>query len=248
MGKIRIGTSNGHMPGNKSSFPREFRKTTRLHYYSRIFNSIEVNSTFYKTPLHSTFEKWAAEVPDDFRFTTKFSKEVSHAKESKYDPVLIAKFLEAASGLGNKKGCMLIQFPGKVNLQYFNHVEKILGLFRDHEASEGWQLAMEFRNQSWYISETIEMLNEHNTAMVIHDFSKAKISANTGSANFVYIRFHGPTGNYRDSYTEQVLDEKVSMIKELLYSGKDVYTYFNNTMGGAFENARYLQIKIISGQ
>ena len=59
------------------------------------------------------------------------------------------------------------------------------------------------------------------------------------------MRFHGPTGNYRDSYSHHVLDEKAEQIREYLKTGKDVYVYFNNTAGNAFENARYLQSKLI---
>jgi len=81
--------------------------------------------------------------------------------------------------------------------------------------------------------------------MVLHDFSKAKISTIMDNADFVYLRFHGPAGNYRDSYSDHSLDEKAEQIKEFIQSGKDVYVYFNNTIGNAFENARYLQSKLI---
>lgn len=234
------------MPGNKSTFPPEYRNSTRLHYYSSIFNSIEVNGTFYKTPLRSTFERWAAEVPDDFRFTIKFTKEISHAKTLRYDPATIIHFMDAASGLGIKKGSLLIQFPGKIDLEYFNHVEDILEQLRMNNTSQDWRIAIEFRNESWYVGETIELLEEHNAAMVMHDYRKAKVLSDTGTANFTYIRFHGPAGNYRDSYDENTLDEKVAMISAMLHAGKDVYAYFNNTMGGAFENAVYLKQKLLN--
>ena len=71
---IRIGTSNGHLPGNKITFPPPFQLKSRLHYYSTLFNSIEVNSCFYKTPLRSTYEKWVQDVPEDFGFTLKLSR------------------------------------------------------------------------------------------------------------------------------------------------------------------------------
>ena len=74
-----------------------------------------------------------------------------------------------------------------------------------------------------------------------YDFSKGKILSYSGNANFIYMRFHGPTGNYRDSYSDRTLNERAEMIKELLRSGKDVYAYFNNTAGNAFENAKYLR-------
>ena len=247
IGKIRIGTSNGHLPGNKQSFPPDYQLKSRLHYYSSIFNTIEVNSCFYKTPLRSTYEKWAADVPDDFQFTLKLTKDITHAKELKGDLACMDSFLHAAGGTGNKKGCLLIQFPGKISLEHFTQVENILEQLHVHDPSYEWRRAIEFRNESWYVGETTELLNEYNATMVLHDFPKAKVSAFAGKANFVYLRFHGPTGNYRESYSDRILDEKSEMINAFLQTGKDVYAYFNNTAGNAFENARYLQSKFNRG-
>lgn len=242
-GKIRIGTSNGHMTGNKSTFPPAYQLKSRLHYYSTIFNTIEVNSCFYKTPLRSTYEKWTADVPEDFQFTLKLSRDITHAKNLGDDLACMNNFLQAAAGTRNKKGCLLIQFPGKINLEHFGQVEHILGELKQYDPHDEWRRAIEFRNDSWYVGETTEMLNEFNAAMVLHDFSKARISTWAGNANFVYMRFHGPSGNYRDSYTNEALDEKAEMIRAYVEAGKDVYAYFNNTAGNAFENARYLQNK-----
>ena len=248
IGTIRIGTSDGHMPGNKSTFPPSFQLKSRLHYYSTLFNSIEVNSCFYKTPLFSTYERWANDVPEDFTFTLKLSKDISHAKELSEDLACMNSFLQAATGTGNKKGCLLIQFPGKITLDHFNQVEQILHRLRELDPDNEWRKAIEFRNDSWYIGETDELLNKYEATLVLHDFPKGKISAVRGNANFVYMRFHGPTGNYRDSYSHHALDEKAEQIRGFLETGKDVYAYFNNTAGNAFENARYLQSKLIKQQ
>ena len=124
-GKIMMGTSNGQLPGNKSTFPPAFQLKSRLHYYSIFFNSIEVNSCFYKTPLRSTYEKWVQDVPGDFGFTLKLTRDITHAKELTGD-LDCMQFLQSARGTGNKKGCLLIQFPGKINLEHFNQVERIL--------------------------------------------------------------------------------------------------------------------------
>ena len=241
IGKIRIGTSNGYMPGNKLTFPPAYQLRSRLHYYSTFFNTIEVNSCFYKTPLRSTYEKWTNDVPEDFQFTLKLSKDITHAPDLSGDLACMNGFFGAATGTGNKKGCLLIQFPGKINLEHFNQVENILEELRLKDPSDEWRKAVEFRNSSWYIRETTELLNEFNATMVLHDFAKARISTKSDDSNFVYMRFHGPTGNYRDSYSDAALDEKAGIIREFVRTGKDVYAYFNNTAGNAFENARYLQ-------
>ena len=234
------------MPGNKSTFPPSYQLKSRLHYYGTLFNTIEVNSCFYKTPQRSTYEKWANDVGEDFQFTLKLSKDITHAPDLKSDIACMDNFLQSAMGAGNKKGCILIQFPGKINLEHFTQVEQILEQLRLHDPDHEWRPAVEFRNESWYIRETTELLDEYGATMVLHDFSKAKISNVDTSANFVYMRFHGPTGNYRESYSDYALDEKAEVISEFLRTGKDVYAYFNNTAGNAFENARYLHSKLTS--
>src|SRR4051812_3794263 len=110
-GILRIGTSNVVVPGSKKEYPEAFQAGSRLTYYGSLFNTVEVNSSFYKVPLPKTFERWASEVPDDFRFTVKFWKLVTHTKKLAYDEGNIERFMEAADFLGNKKGCLLVQFP-----------------------------------------------------------------------------------------------------------------------------------------
>lgn len=236
-GTIRIGISNGQMPGNKSSFPPAYRLRSRLHYYSSLFNTIEVNSCFYKTPLRSTYDKWMNDVPDDFQFTLKLSKEITHAKDLTGDLSCMNGFLEAATGVGHKKGCLLIQFPGKITLDHFSKVEEILTMLQEQDKNNEWRKAIEFRHNSWNIAETTELLNEYNATLVLHDFSKGRPSSWSGKADFIYMRFHGPSSNYRDSYSDAFLKEKAAMINQFAKAGKDVYVYFNNTAGNAFENA-----------
>jgi uncharacterized protein YecE (DUF72 family) len=239
-GKLRIGTSNIVVPGNKQSFPTEYQQRSRLRYYASLFNTLEVNSTFYKVPMPATFEKWSMDVPDDFQFTIKLWKEVTHVKELKFDPDNIDHFLNAAARTGKKKGCLLIQFPGKINLDYYNLVEEILQRVDDHDEQDKWRIAVEFRNASWYVNETKELLDEYGASLVLHDIPKGKNFDINKKASFVYIRYHGPTGNYRGSYSDEYLKEQNLAIQRWLKEGKDVYAYFNNTMGIAFDNARTL--------
>ena len=236
-GKCRIGISNVTVPGNKNTFPPAFQLRSRLHYYSTIFNTVEVNRSFYKTPMFSTYEKWALDVPDNFQFSLKMSKEITHAKNLECDNDCLGKFMQAASGIGNKKGCLLIQFPGKISLDYFNRVEEILQELQKHDPGPQWKKAVEFRNPSWYTGETFELLDQYQAVTVLHDFKKAKFTDVSGKGDFVYMRFHGPAGDYGGSYENRYLKSEATRIKRWLAEGKDVYAYFNNTIGSAFENA-----------
>ena len=240
-GIVRIGISNGAIPGNKKSFPPAFQSKSMLNYYSSIFNTIERNSCFYRTPRRATVERWSLDVPADFQFSLKVSKEVTHIKDLEIDLSCINPFITAASGICDKKGCLLIQFPGKISLDHFNKVKMILHELQQQDPRHEWRKAIEFRNASWYIGETAELMDEYKATIVMHDFAKGNISNVMGKAGFIYIRFHGPHGNYRDSYPDHFLNTKARDIKSWLDEGKDVYVYFNNTIGNAYENALTLK-------
>lgn len=243
-GKLNIGTSNIVVPGNKESYPPTFQRKSRLCYYGSFFNSLEVNSSFYKIPMPSTFEKWAMDVPANFTFSVKLWKEITHTKDLKADPAMIDQFLYAANRLGDKKGCLLVQFPGKITIGYYNQVEQILNAINEYNSEDKWRVAVEFRNPSWYVGETFELMDEYGASIVLHDIPKARNVDTNKQATFVFIRFHGPTGDYRGSYSNESLKEYAGKIQDFLKQGKDVYAYFNNTMGSGLENALSLQAMI----
>ena len=112
-GVIRIGISNVVVPANKQAFPPAFQSTSRLHYYSSIFNTVEINRSFYKTPLFSTYEKLARDIPDEFRFSLKMSKEITHAKDLKGDLGSMKSFIHAAGVPVKKKGACFCSFPAR---------------------------------------------------------------------------------------------------------------------------------------
>ena len=154
-GIFRVGTSNITLPGNKQSFPKAFRDKSRLNYYSHLFNTLEVNSSFYKVPLQSTFQKWSVDVPANFQFTVKLWREITHVKDLAFVRNDIKKFFAAADGIDNKKGCLLVQFPGKISLNYFKQVENMLQELSSFDPGSSWRKAIEFRNTTWNTAETL---------------------------------------------------------------------------------------------
>ena len=239
-GIIYIGTSNVVIPGNKGSFPESFKDKSRLNYYSSLFNTVELNSPFYKVPLPSTFEKWADDVPANFKFSIKLWKEITHVKQLDFKPGDVIKFLSAVDRSGDKKGPLLLQFPGKINFDFYSKVAEILGEIKYHQTNNKWQVAVEFRNPDWYVAETMELLDEFDASLVLHDIPKSRNSQLNKNAGFVYLRFHGTNGDYRGTYSDKELQQYARNIKLWAKQGKDVYAYFNNTIGSAFENARTL--------
>jgi uncharacterized protein YecE (DUF72 family) len=229
------------VPGAKHTFPEAYRDKSRLNYYASLFNSLEVNSTFYKLPMARTLEKWAEDVPDDFQFTIKLSKDITHAKGLMYDPDYLAKFMKTVDALGDKKGCLLIQFPASITIPFMKAVESILQEVRQVDKKQTWRLAVEFRHNSWYRESVYSTLERYHASVVIHDMPKSKTPETEQKEDFVFLRFHGIEGDYRGGYHDEHLAARAEDIKLWLKEGKDVYAYFNNTIGDAFDNAMMLR-------
>jgi uncharacterized protein YecE (DUF72 family) len=234
------GLSGLQLPIPKYSYPPEFRDASRLTYYSSFFNSIEVNSSFYKIPMKTTVARWSSSVNEDFKFTFKLFRDITHVKNLAFDSALIEQFLSVISHIGNKRGCLLVQFPPSLKSENIDQLENLLSGIKNADPDHLWNVAVEFRNKSWYNVDVYDMLEAYNAALVLQDIPASAAPIKSTSPNFMYIRFHGPTGNYRGSYTDAFLLEYTEYINEWLSEGKRVYVYFNNTMGDAFANLQTL--------
>jgi uncharacterized protein YecE (DUF72 family) len=236
------GTSGLLLPvPNKEFYPEEFKSKSRLCYYGSLFNSIEINSSFYKMPMASTVARWAMETPEDFKFTFKLWREITHGKGLAYQAEHIHHFFERIDAAGAKKGSLLIQFPGSIKPFHMRELEQLLLRVREADPQQTWNVAVEFRHQTWYQTDTYDMLDALDMGLVLHDKLIAGAAFVDAATDFVYVRFHGPDGNYRGTYEDQFLYEYASYIRDWLREGKRVYTYFNNTMGSAIQNLETLR-------
>src|SRR6185437_334476 len=234
---IYTGTSGLVLPlPNRVSFPPEFHDKSRLEIYASLFNSVEINSSFYKVPMASTVQKWAALVPENFKFTFKLWRDITHNKELLFDPADIGKFMQVIGNVGNKSGCLLIQFPPKISITGTAQLEKLLISVKESDSGHKWNTVIEFRNRSWYHEDIYRLVDQHNCGIVLHDMPASGSSFLDCGVDFVYLRFHGPAGGYRGSYTDDFLYEYAQYIHEWHNDGKEVYVYFNNTMGDAVKN------------
>ncbi len=230
------GTSNIVLPEpNKQAFPVAFREKSRLEYYASLFNSVEVNSSFYKVPMASTVKKWADSVPENFKFTFKLWQEITHNKGNTFNPGAIHRFIQTIDYAGTKKGCLLVQFPPAFTNDKHS-LEKLLSEIRQADPEEQWNVCVEFRNKSWYRDDIYAMLEQYAMALVLHDMPSSATPLTESALDFVYLRFHGPQEGYRGSYTDDFLHEYARYINDWLDDGKTVYAYFNNTMGDAVKN------------
>ena len=229
------GISGLQTPIPKRDFPTEFTDKSRLTYYASLFNSIEINSSFYKIPMAKTLSKWSTEVPDNFRFTFKLWQGVTHNKGLAFNPDDVFKFMEIIGAVGAKKGCLLVQFPPSIIIAQQRQFQLLMDTLREANENQQWKVAVEFRHKSWYNESSYELLESYNAGMVIQDLPASASPFLTTANDFVYLRFHGPNGGYRGSYPDDVLAEYASYIQEW-QEAKTVYAYFNNTMGAAINN------------
>ncbi|HEX8331318.1 MAG TPA: DUF72 domain-containing protein [Segetibacter sp.] len=234
------GTSGLVLPVPQSLYPASFQGKSRLTYYASLFNSVEINSSFYKTPKASTVKNWTESVSDHFRFTFKLSKSITHAKGLDFNPEDLRLFMETINNIGNKKGYILVQFPPGLKIEKLDQLQKLILSVKACDPDRDWEVAIEFRSPSWYQQEVYDLLNQHNISMVIHDLPASKTPLIDSPVCSKYLRFHGPGGRYRGSYTEQFLLEYAQYIKLWTSEGKMVYCYFNNTMGDAVNNLQEL--------
>jgi len=234
------GLSGLQLPVPQRLYPAPFEKASRLTYYASLFNSIEFNNSFYRIPKAATVAKWAASVPEEFRFTFKLWRGITHNKRLIFNEEEVTAFFNAISEVKNKKGCLLLQFPPSLGREQSDQLGSLLNCINELNTSEGWKVAVEFRNRSWYHEQVYDLLHRHKAALVIHDMPKSATPLVNHSSDLVYIRFHGPTGNYRGSYTDDFLNEYATCINEWIAEGSTVHIYFNNTMGDAFNNLKTL--------
>lgn len=236
-GSFYSGTSGLVLPfRNKQSCPPEFHDKPRLAYYASLFNSLEVNSSFYKVPMAATVKKWADGVPDGFKFTYKLWRDITHNKELVFNPADVDRFMQVIAHAGDKKGCLLIQFPPSIKIGSVHQLQKLLISINSADPAHEWKIAVEFRNSNWYHEDIYRLLDEHNAGMVLHDMPASFAPLMETEADFIYLRFHGPNGGYRGSYNDAFLAEYAQYIHDWQQDGKEVYAYFNNTMGDAIKN------------
>lgn len=236
-----VGTSGLLMPvPNKTYFPAKFQNKSRLSYYSSLLNSIEINSSFYKIPMATTVTKWALAVPDYFKFTFKFFKEITHQKGLAFDANLVGEFFKIIDHVNDKKGCVLVQLPPSIKINHFAQIRLLIMVLKANNLNNYWNIAFEFRHPSLYCHDVYELLNEFNMGMVLHDKAKSASPFIDFEGDFIYLRLHGPDGNYRGTYGNEFISEYATYINDWLNHKKQVYVYFNNNMGNVYANVKTL--------
>ncbi len=233
---VYIGTSGWHYDHWKGPFyPAGTGSSDFLKLYAEHFRSVEINSSFYRLPDEKTLRTWAATVSEDFIFTVKASRYITHRKKLKDPETTLPKLLERIKVLGERLGPVLFQLPPNWNC----NAERLRDFLK--ALPGGYRYAFEFRDPSWFTAKINGLLKDRNAACCIYDFN-GRQSPRTVTADFVYIRLHGPGGAYEGRYGTVTLQQWTERIHEWRSSGNTVYCYFDNDQAGyAAMNAKELR-------
>lgn len=234
-GKILIGTSGWHYDHWRGSFyPESLPKREWLSYYARQFPCVELNNSFYRLPKTETIATWVEQTPAPFTFIVKASRLITHMKKLRECEAVFANFNKVMKSFGRKLGPVLFQLPPhwSVNLERLQEFLSVLPA-RQH-------FAFEFRDPSWCCDEVYRLLDRHNVATCHSDFDGIEFP-DVVTADFVYVRLHGPTGDYRGSYSHSKLKALAGRISQWRLQKKIIYVFFNNDEAGyAAANAAQL--------
>jgi uncharacterized protein YecE (DUF72 family) len=192
-----------------------------LRYYATIFDTVEINNSFYRLPEAATFRGWRRQVPADFLFSVKGSRFLTHMKRLREPEEPIARLFSRVKALGPTLGPVLFQLPSN-----FHCNAARLREFLD-KLPKRQRHVMEFRHPSWYVPEIFAMLDKRGIALCLHDKRGSEIRE-PRVGPFVYVRFHGTSGHYAGSYGAKALNRWADELKKELAAGRDVIAYFNN--------------------
>lgn len=194
-----------------------------------------MNYSFYHLPRPTTYRKWAASTPEEFVFSLKASRFISHVKRLQDIAEPWRRFVENARALEARLGPILLQLPPS-----FRRDDDRLAAFLE-ESGPGLRLVLEFRHPSWFEAPVYDLLRRHRAALCIAD-SPRYPRADVVTADFAYLRFHGRTKLFASAYTRTELEREARKIRTWRRSGIEVLAYFNNDAEGhAVANARTLR-------
>jgi uncharacterized protein YecE (DUF72 family) len=223
VGQIRVGCSGWNYQSWRNDFyPPRTPASRWLDHYSTVFDTVEVNSTFYRLAKRDAVQRWVYEqTPRDFLFAIKASRYLTHIRRLQDTGQGVAKLYEPLEPLveSGKLGPVLWQLPGN-----FHRDDERLALALEHLPPG--RHTFEFRHDSWFTEEVYALLREHGVALAIPD-RKGVEFPHAMTADFTYVRFHyghrGRRGNYSETELREWADRIAGWARE-----RDVFAYFNN--------------------
>lgn len=239
-----IGTAGWSIAAREAAaFPEH---GTSLERYSRVFGGVEINSSFHRPHRASTWARWAASVPEAFRFAVKIPKTITHQAKLVGADELSAQFARDVEPLGPKLAVLLVQLPPKLGFDADVADRFFTGLRELVEA----EIACEPRNAAWFEAEADSLLARLRVARVAADPALCAAAATPGGwRGLAYWRLHGSPAMYRSAYSGEALDIYAQQIAAVTESGLGAWCMFDNTAASeATGNALALGAKLAGGQ
>lgn len=235
MSKLFIGTSGWSYDSWIGDFyPEGTGKSDMLEYYIEHFDSVEINATFYRLPFENMVKGWKNKAPEDFTYSVKGSRQITHYNRLKDVDEYLDRFLKRIVNLGDPLETIFWQFPPNFKKDA-DRLESFMSML-----PEDLKFAFEFRHTSWLTDEIYDLLDDINAAVVWQSSAEFPDDC-TPTADFIYTRFHGLEGGYKYSYSEEDLKPWADIFQRHLKEGRDAHIYFNNTGGNAAESAEMMR-------
>jgi uncharacterized protein YecE (DUF72 family) len=225
---VTIGTAGWVLPkALHDRFPADGSHLTR---YAAVFNGTEINSSFHRRHRTATYRRWAASVPDHFRFSVKMPKLITHERRLIGADDALRAFLDDAAALGERLGCVLIQLPPSFAFVLADVEPFFQALRKRYDAN----VALEPRHASWFSAYASELLVRYRVARVAADPARVAEAAEPGGwKGLAYWRLHGSPQVYRSPYADAQLAALAGKIRAAEHAAPSVWCIFDNTASGA---------------
>lgn len=213
--KLHVGTSGYSYKEWKGNFyPEDLPAKEMLSYYSQRLPAVEINNTFYRLPQASMIENWKAQVPARFRFSIKATQRITHIKRLNNVADETNYLLETAALLEERLGVVLFQLPPNMKKDA-GRLKSFLELLPAETRA-----AFEFRHESWFDDETLNLLREQDCALVVSDTDEKPLTEIISTASWGYLRLR------RTTYEEGDLTEWLTRVKDQKW--KDAFVFFKH--------------------
>jgi uncharacterized protein YecE (DUF72 family) len=239
--EAHIGTSGWHYPHWVGPFyPEGMRPDRYLRFYAERFRTVEINASFYRLPARTTFAAWRKGAGAGFVFALKASRYATHMKKLKDPQASLGRLFDAAAGLGEALGPVLFQLPPRWRVNVAR-LDSFLGAL-----PAGVRAAFEFRDPSWLTGVVYDALAAHGAALCIYDLD-GRTSPLEVTADFVYVRLHGPRRAYEGRYGRRGLAPWAERIDEWRQRG-EVFCYFDNDEAGYAPRDAATLLELVGGR
>lgn len=238
----RIGTSGWHYKHwTGTYYPQKTSGPKMLALYLQDFDTVEINNSFYRLPKPETIRCWRDSVPSNFEFAVKASRFITHNLKLKNPQNALDRFLPVVEVFGDKLGPILFQTPPqwRVNLE---RLEEFLALMPRH-----LRYTFEFREPSWMCDQVYAILRRFNAALCIYEIAGYHSPIEL-TADWTYVRLHGPGGKYQGSYSDAVLRTWASRLSVWQEQGVRSYIYFDNDDSGFAPRNALLVKELLNAQ